>query len=169
MRRRATGVGHQRDDPPWMKRVVEWDVCRPRGRRHTGAGKPELEFDLAVLSTPDCCPGRISDLGARLLDFIDGAAAPTAQNMEASMEVLYQRCAGLDVHKDTVVCSVRITENGKVARQVRTFKTTTRELLALSEWLAAHGCTHVVMEATGVYWKPVWHILSDGSCELLLA
>ena len=85
------------------------------------------------------------------------------------MEVLYQRCAGLDVHKDTVVCSVRISGNGKVERQVRTFKTTTRELLALSDWLAGYGCTHVAMEATGVYWKPVWHILSDGSCELLLA
>src|SRR5260221_8863951 len=85
------------------------------------------------------------------------------------MEVLYRRCAGLDVHKDTVVCSVRIMETGQVDRQVRTFKTTTRGLLALSQWLAECGCTHVAMEATGVYWKPVWHILSDGECELLLA
>src|ERR1700758_2560757 len=85
------------------------------------------------------------------------------------MEVLYPHCAGLDVHKDTVVACVRHTVNGTIKRAVRTFKTTTKELLALSEWLAAEGCTHVAMEATGVYWKPVWHILSDGDFELVLA
>jgi transposase len=58
---------------------------------------------------------------------------------------------------------------GVVRREVRSFKTTTAELLALSEWLASEGCTHVVMEATGVYWKPVWHILSDGDVALTLA
>jgi transposase len=89
--------------------------------------------------------------------------------MEGSMEVLYRRCAGLDVHKDTVVACVRILQDGKVDREVRTFKTVTRELLALSEWLAGHGCTHIVMEATGIYWRPVWHILGDGEFELLLA
>jgi transposase len=85
------------------------------------------------------------------------------------MKVLYPHCAGLDVHKDTVVACVRHTVNGTIKRAVRTFKTTTKELLALSEWLAAEGCTHVAMEATGVYWKPVWHILSDGDFELVLA
>ncbi len=58
---------------------------------------------------------------------------------------------------------------GTVKREVRTFKTMTTDLLALSEWLASEGCTHVVMEATGVYWKPVWHILSDGDFALTLA
>jgi transposase len=85
------------------------------------------------------------------------------------MEVLYPYCAGLDVHKDTVVACVRHMANGSVRREVRTFKTTTKELLALSEWLAAEGCTHVAMEATGIYWKPVWHILSNGDVTLLLA
>ena len=85
------------------------------------------------------------------------------------MEVLYPHCAGLDVHKDTVVACVRHMTDGVVRREVRTFKTTTSELLTLSEWLAAEGCTHVVMEATGVYWKPVWHILSDGDFALTLA
>ena len=85
------------------------------------------------------------------------------------MEVLYPNCAGLDVHKDTVVaCSRRMT-GSKIERDVRTFKTTTSGLLDLSEWLASLGCTHIVMEATGVYWKPVWHILSDGDFELTLA
>ena len=64
---------------------------------------------------------------------------------------------------------VRHTVNDTIKREVPTFKTTKRELLALSEWLAAEGCTHIAMEATGVYWKPVWHILSDGDFELVLA
>jgi transposase len=85
------------------------------------------------------------------------------------MEVLYPHCAGLDVHKDTVVACVRHMVNDLVRREVRTFKTTTRELLALSDWLASEGCTHLAMEATGVYWKPVWHILSDGDFTLVLA
>ena len=85
------------------------------------------------------------------------------------MEVLYQRCAGLDVHKDMVVGCVRIAVDDKVEQEVRTFKTTTIELLVLSDWLASHGCTHVVMEATGVYWRPVWHILNDGEFTLVLA
>jgi transposase len=85
------------------------------------------------------------------------------------MEVLYADCAGLDVHKDSVVACVRHTIDGNVRREVRTFKTTTADLMALSAWLSAQGCTHIVMEATGVYWKPVWHILSDGEFELVLA
>jgi transposase len=85
------------------------------------------------------------------------------------MEVLYPHCAGLDVHKDTVVACVRHMANGSVRREVRTFKTTTKDLLALSDWLAAEGGTHIAMEATGVYWKPVWHVLSDGDFTLVLA
>jgi len=85
------------------------------------------------------------------------------------MEVLYPHCAGLDVHKNTVVACVRHMVNGTVKREVRSFKTTTTELLALSDWLAAEKCTHIAMEATGVYWKPVWHILSDGDFSLVLA
>ena len=85
------------------------------------------------------------------------------------MEVMYPRCAGLDVHKETVVACVRLMEGGEVSRSVRTFATTTSELIALGEWLEANGCTHVAMEATGVYWKPVWQVLADGSFELVLA
>ena len=85
------------------------------------------------------------------------------------MEVLYRRCCGLDVHKETVVACLRIVSGGEVVREVRTFETTTASLIALSEWLAENGCTHVAMEATGVYWKPVWHILADGEFELVLA
>jgi transposase len=71
------------------------------------------------------------------------------------MEVLYPCCAGLDVHKDMVVACLRLTSEGRIRREIRTVGTTTKALLDLSEWLASEGCTHVVMEATGVYWKPV--------------
>ncbi len=68
---------------------------------------------------------------------------------------------GLMCIKDTVVAGLRLAGDGAVRSEVRTFDTTTPGLLAMSAWLAEHGCTHVAMEATGVYWKPVWHILSD--------
>lgn len=83
------------------------------------------------------------------------------------MEVLHPRCAGLDVHKDTVVAAVRCVSE-PAHQEVRTFATTTTELNALSDWLASYGCTHVAMEATGIYWKPIWHIL-EGDFELVLA
>ncbi len=83
------------------------------------------------------------------------------------MDTLYPRCAGLDVHKDTVVACVRCVDKPQ-RHEVRTFGTTTSELIALREWLESNVCSHVAMEATGVYWKPVWHIL-EGSFELVLA
>ena len=85
------------------------------------------------------------------------------------MEVLHPRCCGLDVHKDTVVACVRLVIDGKTAKEVRTFSTTTADLIALSQWLSENKCTHIAMESTGVYWKPVWHILADGKFELVLA
>ena len=84
------------------------------------------------------------------------------------MEVIHARCAGLDVHKETVVACVRLAEGGKVEQEVKTFGTTTKELMALADWLQERGCTHAAMESTGVYWKPVWHILED-SLTLVLA
>jgi transposase len=85
------------------------------------------------------------------------------------MEELHQRCAGLDVHKKTVVAAVRLATENKLVTEVKTFTTTTAGLLALSDWLVENGCTHAAMEATGVYWRPVWHVLSDGEIELILA
>ena len=84
------------------------------------------------------------------------------------MQVLYPCCAGLDVHKKTVVACARRQVRNKIEQQVETFATTTSGLLGLLEWLYEHDCTHVAMEATGVYWKPVWHVL-EGSFELILA
>jgi transposase len=84
------------------------------------------------------------------------------------MEVIHARCAGLDVHKDTVVACVRLAVDGQVHQEVKTFKTTTTELLGLADWLRDRECTHAAMESTGVYWKPVWHVLED-TVTLVLA
>jgi transposase len=84
------------------------------------------------------------------------------------MKRLYPRCAGLDVHKEQVVACARTEVHGRVQREVATFPTTTPGLLALADWVESHGCTHVGMEATGVYWRPVWHVL-EGRSQLLLA
>jgi transposase len=84
------------------------------------------------------------------------------------MEVIHERCAGLDVHKQTVVACTRISHGSRVQREVRRFGTSTRELLTLLDWLREAGCTHVAMEATGVYWKPVWHVL-EADFQLVLA
>jgi len=84
------------------------------------------------------------------------------------MEVIHPRCAGLDVHKQTVVACARITGQGPLVQEVRTFATTTSGLLELADWLESLGVEHVAMEATGVYWKPVWHVL-EGHFELVLA
>jgi transposase len=84
------------------------------------------------------------------------------------MEVVYPRCCGLDLHKRTVVaCLLTPGPRGKPTREVRTFGTMTDDLLALSDWLTAAGCTHVAMESTGVLWKPIFNLL-EGNFELLL-
>jgi transposase len=88
--------------------------------------------------------------------------------LEAIMDVIYPRCAGLDVHKQTVVACARVAGNGPLLQEVRTFATTTSGLLALADWLESLGVEHVAMEATGVYWKPVWHVL-ESHFELVLA
>ena len=85
------------------------------------------------------------------------------------MDILYPACAGLDVHKDTVVACVRIGAGGKAKRECRTFATTTEQLVELRAWLEECRCTHVAMEATGVYWMPVFKILGEGGFELVVA
>jgi transposase len=84
------------------------------------------------------------------------------------MQLLYAHCAGLDVHSRQVVACVRMVANHQVTYYRLTVPTTTRGLLELADWMASHEVTHVAMEATGVYWKPVWHIL-DGQFALTLA
>ena len=85
------------------------------------------------------------------------------------VEVVYQRCCGLDVHKKIIVaCLIIVAADGKRRKQIRTFGTTTAALLELLDWLKAAGCTIVGMEATGVYWKPVYNLL-EGHFELVVA
>jgi len=84
------------------------------------------------------------------------------------MDLQHPKCAGLDVHQHTVVACARVVAGSTVTHERRTFGTTTAELLALSDWLTAHDCTHVAMESTGVYWKPIWQVL-EGQFALVLA
>jgi transposase len=84
------------------------------------------------------------------------------------MDIVHLNCAGLDVHKRTVVaCRLSRDDPGRRVQVTETFGTTTAELLRLSDWLTLGECTHVAMESTGEYWKPIWNIL-EGSFELLL-
>lgn len=83
------------------------------------------------------------------------------------MQVEYERCCGIDVHKETVVaCVIAPGAEGKPSKAIRTFRTLTGELKALAQWLTEHGVTHVAMESTGAYWKPVYNVL-EGQFELV--
>ena len=84
------------------------------------------------------------------------------------MELIYQRCCGLDVHKrSTQACVRRLREDGSIPQETRTFGTMTRDILEMADWLAAEGVTHVAMESTGVYWQPIYNLL-EGRFTLLL-
>src|SRR5258708_12660351 len=85
------------------------------------------------------------------------------------MQVVYERCCGLDVHKRTVVACVLVTHpDGTVQRDVRTFGTMTADLLALSDWLTGRGIQVLAMESTGVDWRPASHLLAEGRQILLV-
>jgi transposase len=84
------------------------------------------------------------------------------------MDVLYPRCCGIDVHRETLVACVRLQEHRRKQTEVRSFGTTTSEILRLHQWLTEHACTHVAMESTGVFWQPVFNLL-EGSFVVVLA
>ncbi len=85
------------------------------------------------------------------------------------MDIVYERCCGLDLHKRTVVaCRIAPGPDGKPRKEIRTFGTMTAELLDLAAWLQAAGVTHVAMESTGVFWKPVYNLLEDQFTLLLV-
>lgn len=85
------------------------------------------------------------------------------------MEILYPKCAGMDVHQETIVaCTLITNEDGQVERETRTFKTMTKDLFELLNWLETKGVTHIAMESTGIYWKPVYNIL-EGYFAVTLA
>lgn len=83
------------------------------------------------------------------------------------MEVLYPRCCGLDVHRETVVACVRLQDHRRKRAEVRSFGTTTSAILALHRWLTEEGCTHVAMESTGVFWQPVFNLLERSFVVIL--
>jgi transposase len=85
------------------------------------------------------------------------------------MEVVHARCCGLDVHKKSVIACVLITQpDGNTERYIRTFKTMTTDLVALSDWLSTLSVSHVALESTGVYWRPVYNVLEHEQRTLLL-
>src|SRR5918992_1568506 len=97
-----------------------------------------------------------------------GSAPPGRRKGAGGMEVVYPRCCGLDLHKRIVVaCRIVPGLGGQPQKEIRTFSTMTADLLALADWLQAVGCTHVAMESTGVFWKPVYNLL-EGQFTLLL-
>ena len=147
------------------QRVIFSDPCWHRGRQKFGAQSPLASWTRNPASTPSCWL-QPQGLELRLLEYDNpGFHAGTD---EANMKIVYDKCAGLDVHKESVVACARIVLETGVEATVKTFGTTTKDLLALAEWLAERGCTHIAMEATGVYWKPVWHVM-EGTFQLVLA
>ncbi len=84
------------------------------------------------------------------------------------MEILYERCAGLDVHKKNVkVCLKTPGSDGRPSQEVRTYATMTQTILEMGDWLKEQGCSHVALESTGVYWKPRYNLLEE-DCEILV-
>src|SRR5512135_2220638 len=122
--------------------------------------EPVEQFGPDVATIPSLSP---SFLGEHAWQTVASVRCPrSGSRPEATMETIYPCCAGLDIHKTTVVAWVRrLDPAGRVHEAVRTFGTMTAELLALADWLAESGVTHVAMESTGVFWKPVFNLLED--------
>src|SRR5436305_11212749 len=121
---------------------------------------------MDTVTNPNLLPPRTR--GARIADCLLHDALWGEVLSEKLMDTLFPRCAGIDVHKANVVVCVRLCDRpGKASEEVRTFPTMTRDLLALSDWRAERGVTHVAMESTGVYWKPVFNIL-EGRVAVIL-
>jgi transposase len=150
---------------------VDWAILGAR----RGPGKaetfwyPEVRIKIGVgaFGTPQWCFEPVEQNRARSAPPGHGDSA----NGGAGMEQLIERCCGLDVHRDTVAACVRVPgSGGRRTQMVQTFGTTAAHLLALRDWLEAHGVTHVAMESTGVYWKPIYYVLEEGfTCVLINA
>src|SRR5437588_9372484 len=92
-----------------------------------------------------------------------------SREVGTDMQVVHERCFGLDVHKKTVVACILITlANGEVQRHIRTFSTMTAGLLALSDWLESLAVTVIAMESTGMYWRPVFNLLEEGRSVIVV-
>jgi transposase len=142
--------------------TVDWAT---EGRFDTGAANPSNSLAWGVAGTTDCRSLRGST-HSRLFALQPPFLVPAK---ELGMRILCRSCAGLDVHKKTVVaCRRVITEDGELRTEVRSFGTTTPDLRALREWLREADVTHVAMESTGVYWHPIWNVLEEHFTLLLV-
>ena len=148
-------------DAPYHEDAVQYARLGSPRSSALGADQPVSESDRDRFWCPVLFA---SSTRSRIITSTDPLPGPE----EDLMEVIIPRCAGLDVHKKTVMACVRLQgPAGAITQEIRTFGTTTRELEQLRTWLQTYPVTHVAMEATGVLWKPVWHIL-EPAFELLL-
>ena len=130
----------------------------------SGATSPQTSVTRVSGGTTECGSSwrKHAQQNLRTLD------TPPGPFSEGAVDVVYARCCGLDIHKRLVVaCLITPGQGTAPQKEIRTFGTMTDDLLALGDWLAGAGCTHVAMESTGVYWKPIYNLL-EGSFELLL-
>jgi transposase len=127
---------------------------------------PRVSLVPDIAAYPKLLPPAVGEHAEQIAPLLDVFSGGVSRRV--LMDIVYSCCAGLDLHKKTVVaCVRRQPAGGKLHKEVRTFGTMTADLLALADWLTQQGVTHVAMESTGVYWKPVWNIL-EGSFQLLL-
>jgi hypothetical protein len=118
-----------------------------------------LEEPLIVAPYSEARRG-ISHVGRRPVGDLSEKASDQLRG-GTPMEVVYPRCSGLDVHKRFVVACLSIIQNGQRHKELRQVSTMTSDILALKDWLKASGCRQIAMESTGVYWKPIFHVLED--------
>jgi transposase len=137
------------------------------GRARLGAQSPHKVGPGCSQAPLTVAPPRREHAGETLQGRNTPDAAST--NRGCQMQVIYERCCGLDVHKKTVVaCRVTPGPDGRPQQELRSFRTMTGSLLELRDWLEAAGVTHVAMESTGVYWRPVYNLLEDGFTVLVV-
>jgi transposase len=148
------------------KSRVVMDCVRTKVVFLSGAAKPAKESDLGAWRHNELSLPSMTASTRRRLSI---QKAPSGHGPGGEgMQVVYARCAGLDVHKKTVSVCISICAGEKKQQRTRVFGTFTRDLLALVDWLKEHGVTHVAMEATGVYWRPVWAVLEEHVKQLLV-
>jgi transposase len=122
--------------------------------------EPAEESDRDIAAYPRLLPPMGESTQSRLLLRFDVRRPSVAG--DPIMDIVYACCAGLDVHKETVVATVRHRQaDGRIQQQTRTYHTMTDQLLEMADWLQDQGVTHLAMESTGVYWKPIWNLMED--------
>src|SRR5438034_8597569 len=130
------------------------------------SGKPATESGLDIAPNPKLSPRCGESTQGRLVYL---SMSSGAGRKEPIMENVFACCAGLDIHQKSVeACVRRLEPTGQLHHQTRHWGTMTRDLLAMADWMAAQGVTHMAMESTGVYWKPIYNILESRFTVLLV-